>query len=53
MDVEDCLRNNGRKEHTEEGVERDQNKLGTWIWGKDNENIKVEYLLQIVFTSEF
>lgn len=47
MNVEDSLRNNGRKEHTEDGVERNQNKLGTGIWGKDNENIKVQYLLQL------
>jgi hypothetical protein len=31
----DSLRNNGMKEHTEEGVERDQDKLGTGIWEKD------------------
>jgi len=47
LKLEDSLRNNGRKEHVEEGVERDQDKLGTGIWEKDNENIKVQYLLQI------
>lgn len=47
MNLEDSLKNNGRKEHTEEGVERDQDKLGTGIWEKDNENIKVQCLLQI------
>jgi hypothetical protein len=35
------LRNNRSKEQTDEGVERDQDKLGTGIWEKNNENIKV------------
>ena len=33
--------------NTEEGVERDQNKLGTGFWEKDNENIKIQCLLPI------
>jgi hypothetical protein len=41
LKLEDSLRSEGKKEHTEEGVERDQNKLGTGFWGKDNEDIKV------------
>jgi len=47
LKLEDSLRNNGRKEHTEECVERDRDKLGTGFWGKDNEDINVQCVLQI------
>jgi len=47
LKLEDSLRNKGKKEHTEEGVERDQDKLGTRFWEKDHEDIKVQCLLQI------